>query len=330
MFGYVRPCKPEMKLREYETYQAVYCGLCKQLGHSYGLFSRFTLNYDFTFLALLSIALGDEKPLYCRERCIAHPLKKRSCCHLQCSSGTGYELAAGAAVLMLYYKAKDNLTDSPLHKKIICLLTMPFFSAIRKKALPKYQNVDGILSTMMEQQQKLEAAGCRDADQAAEPTANALSALLAMLSEDAVQQRILAQMGYQLGRWIYFMDALDDIHEDVKNKSYNPFVQRSLFSAEDAAEIIPQNDIPAKTIADAIGTLNLTAAQLAAAYDLLDFQRFRPVLDNIIHLGLRESMMVVLQRHHYESIADRLFDGQDFSENGNAEERAWLKHDRSL
>jgi len=312
MFGYVRPYKPEMKLREYETYQSVYCGLCKQLGRFYGQLSRFTLNYDFTFLALLSIALGNEKPQYCQERCIAHPIKKRNCCHLSCSSEDGYGLAAGAAMLMLYYKAKDNLADSPLHKKLLCYLTLPFFSSIRKKALLKYANVDDALRLMMEEQQNLEAAGCDSTDQAAEPTAKALSAVFMLLTEDPMQKRILSQLGYQLGRWIYFMDALDDIHEDVKNKGYNPFVKRSQHVFDDLTlEVIERDGIPEQIISDAIGTLNLTTAQISATYELLDFQRLRPVLDNIIHLGLRDSMMCVLKKHHYEQIADRLAQSPD-------------------
>lgn len=308
MFGYVRPCKPEMKIREYETYQAVYCGLCKQLGRSYGQLSRFTLNYDFTFLSLLSIALGNDKLQYCQERCIAHPLRRRNCCHIKCDSEDGYGLAAGTAMLMLYYKAKDNVADSPFLKRLLCILTMPFFSAIRKKALPKYQNIDDILRNMMEQQQTLEKAGCNNTDQAAEPTAKALSSILFLLSEDPVQQRILAQMGYQLGRWIYFMDALDDIHEDFKNKGYNPFIKKNQTVFDTlTADAIKRDGIPPQIISDAIGTLNLTAAQLAASYELLEFQRFRPIFDNIIYLGFRESMRAVLRKHNYEQIADSFF-----------------------
>ena len=57
MFGYVRACKPELKIKEYETYKAVYCSLCRLMGREYGLWSRFTLSYDFTFLALLNMSL---------------------------------------------------------------------------------------------------------------------------------------------------------------------------------------------------------------------------------------------------------------------------------
>ena len=60
MFGYVKPYNPELRVRELEEYKAVYCGLCKQLGRSFGVFARFTLSYDFAFLAMLKTALDRE------------------------------------------------------------------------------------------------------------------------------------------------------------------------------------------------------------------------------------------------------------------------------
>ena len=57
MFGYIRIAKPELKVKEYEMYKAIYCSLCRELGRSYGFLSRLTLSYDFTFLALLNMSL---------------------------------------------------------------------------------------------------------------------------------------------------------------------------------------------------------------------------------------------------------------------------------
>lgn len=76
MFGYVRACKPELKIKEYETYKAVYCSLCRLMGREYGLWSRFTLSYDFTFLALLNMAMTDGCDPVERGRCFFNPLKK--------------------------------------------------------------------------------------------------------------------------------------------------------------------------------------------------------------------------------------------------------------
>lgn len=79
MFGYIKPVKAELKVKEWEAYQGIYCGLCKQLAKRYGFFARMTLNYDFVFLAMLDMALHGKRIHFCREHCIVHPFKKRSC-----------------------------------------------------------------------------------------------------------------------------------------------------------------------------------------------------------------------------------------------------------
>ena len=60
MFGYVKAYKPELKIAEYDTYKAVYCSLCRQLGKDYGIFAKFILSFDFVFLAMLKLGLQDE------------------------------------------------------------------------------------------------------------------------------------------------------------------------------------------------------------------------------------------------------------------------------
>ena len=83
MFGYVKAYKPELRIKEFEFYKAVYCSLCRDLGKKYGLVSRFSLSYDFTFLALLQMSLvGGQVPTE-RKRCVCNPLKK---CNYLCAS----------------------------------------------------------------------------------------------------------------------------------------------------------------------------------------------------------------------------------------------------
>lgn len=76
MFGYVVPYKDELKVREYKLFRAFYCGLCKTLGKSSNQLTRFGLNYDFTFLALLLTALDEDEPQINHEGCIVNPFKK--------------------------------------------------------------------------------------------------------------------------------------------------------------------------------------------------------------------------------------------------------------
>ena len=61
MYGYVRTHAPELKVRQQEYYRAVYCGLCRTMGKCTGQCSRMTLSYDFTFFALVRMALTGER-----------------------------------------------------------------------------------------------------------------------------------------------------------------------------------------------------------------------------------------------------------------------------
>ena len=58
MFGYLQIQKSELLVRESEAYKAVYCGLCRQMGKDYSVFTRFTLSYDCTFYAMLLMSLN--------------------------------------------------------------------------------------------------------------------------------------------------------------------------------------------------------------------------------------------------------------------------------
>ena len=109
MFGYIRACKPELRMKEYELYKAVYCSLCKKLGKNYGIFARFTLSYDFTFLAMLQLGMNDANVCMEQKRCAFNPLKK---CNY-CKDDTALKMPAAAAMIMLYYK-------------LCCALYLPF------------------------------------------------------------------------------------------------------------------------------------------------------------------------------------------------------------
>ena len=77
LFGYVTPLKPELKIREYESFKSYYCGICMHIKDNFGNIPRMSLNYDMTFLGLLLDGLHKEERELKIQRCIAHPLKKK-------------------------------------------------------------------------------------------------------------------------------------------------------------------------------------------------------------------------------------------------------------
>ena len=269
MFGYIRACKPEMRIKEFEMYKTVYCSLCKELGKSYGPFARLTLSYDFTFLALLNMSLKKD---FCgteRKLCKCNPLKK--CTYLKEESQL--KMPAAAAMIMLYYKLLDNIADEKGLKKIGYILIKPFFKSAHKKAAKSYPDIEKIVAEYICEQQALEKDNCQSIDKAADPTAKALAEIFTLCSENETDKRVLNRMGYCIGRYVYLLDAYCDLEEDVKKERYNPLK----FSQENIKENIAAQ-------------LNICISQTGAAMELLNIEKFKNILDNIVFLGLEDTM----------------------------------------
>lgn len=289
MFGYVKPFKPELKVKEFETYKAVYCGLCHEMGRHYGPFSRFTLSYDFTFAALLGMALASTHEGFEDSRCMAHPLKKRP----RAKSCGSLTMVSGLAMAMLHQKVRDNIADSSFFKVLFCRMVLPFTKRMNRKATAAYPEAGEALEEMMERQFALEQKPDSSIDAAAEPTAAAMGKMIALLSEDETEKRILSRMGYLLGRWVYLIDALDDLSDDAKECGFNPFLRR--FDPE--GKWNGKAGIPPEKLQEMLefgtGMLNITVGELASAYELLELKRYKPILDNIIYMGLSASVRQV-------------------------------------
>ena len=130
MFGYIRACKPEMRIKEYELYKAVYCSLCKEMGKTYGILSRFTLSYDFTFYALLGMALKTDCCSIQQKSCTCNPLKK--CQYL--SDLNDMKMPAAASMILCYFKLIDNINDEKGFKRLKYIFAKPFISSAYKNA----------------------------------------------------------------------------------------------------------------------------------------------------------------------------------------------------
>lgn len=273
MFGYVKPYNPELRVRELEEYKAVYCGLCKQLGRSFGVFARFTLSYDFAFLAMLKTALDSEIcPETERCACIAHPFCKR----IRVRENAAMQMAARAAMISVYYKLLDDREDEGFFRRIGAVLLLPFAKRARRKALAFADGAaaDEAAAKMSAAQAQLEAEKCQIPDAAAEPTANFLAAVLKNCAATAEQAAVLERFGYLLGRYVYLCDALDDLEDDRRRGRYNPF----LYAGGEAA-------IAAKN------ALFLTTAELSDDFDLLELHRYEGILENIVRIGLRAEVI---------------------------------------
>lgn len=286
MFGYIKPYKPEMKVSELDTFKAVYCGLCRQLKTAYGAFSSLTLSYDFTFISIVALALQDDCKGFKRCSCVGNPLKKKVC-HNPSQELT---FCASCAMLMIYYKNLDNLNDSGFVGKLKSLAAMPFVSRARKKAYKAYPHVDEIIKCAVKLQDDIENDSYNaSVDRAADPSASALALICEDLSEDSVQKKILNRFGYLVGRYVYFADAYDDLESDLKNGEYNPFLASEFLKLR-GMDSLQGSELLKQIKPYARGVINVTIAELAPAYELLSLKRYKPILDNIIYLGLHNTI----------------------------------------
>lgn len=276
MFGYVTACKSELKIKEYETYKAVYCSLCKKLGKSYGILSRFTLSYDFTFLALLNMSLTDGCDGFVQKRCAFNPLKK---CNY-CKDDSAIDMPAAAAMIMLYYKILDNIADEHGVKKMGYRVLKPIFTRAHKKAAEKYPQIETAVAEYITAQNALEKAECSSIDAAADPTAVVMEKILSLCSDDQSQKRVLSRVGYCLGRYIYLLDAAVDLKNDIKNGSYNVL---KYAHDENVKGRIKQQ-------------LYFCINEASKAFELLDIKKYKHILGNIIYLGLEETFMKELNK----------------------------------
>lgn len=278
MFGYLQIDKAELKVREYEAYKAVYCGLCKQLGKDYSFLTRLSLSYDCTFYTMMLMSLSSGCTGFSDGRCRFNPLKK--CRFADCKNDC-YSKAAALSVISVYYKLLDELMDSGFWKRLAVRMIKPFFSHWRKKAARRYPETDTIVADMLDKQVKVEAEPSPSLDATAHPTAEMLGKLLGLEAKDELQRRVFYECGYHLGRWIYFIDAADDYEKDVKHDNFNPF---RLIESDDLTQRMEQ-------------TLNQSLARSYDAYVLIDnLTDFKGILDNMMLLGFPLKQNSVLSK----------------------------------
>ena len=280
MFGYIRAEKAELKVKEYDTYKAIYCSLCKKLGKNYGVISRMTLSYDFTFLGLLNMSLQNSCPQFERKRCAFNPLKK---CNY-CKDTDALEMPSAAAMIMLYYKILDNIEDEKGFKKIAFCLLKPIFKRANKKAAKSFPQIEKTVAEYILEQKAVEKKADATLDEACDPTAKALSKIFELCSEDDMQKRVLNRLGYCIGRYIYLLDAAVDILDDIKNNNFNPLKigNQNITKEEAVKRVEPQ--------------LYFCINESIKAFELLDIKKYKTILGNIIYLGLEETFKKELKK----------------------------------
>ncbi|HHX30604.1 MAG TPA: hypothetical protein GX720_05190 [Clostridiaceae bacterium] len=269
MFGYVRPEKADLLIRDFTAYKAVYCGLCKSIGRRAGQIPRTAVTYDMTFFALLLLSL-DSRPFETgEESCILNPLKKKSVA----ASHPVLDYAADVSSLLAYQSALDDLQDGrPVKGRLLAGL---FIRAARKarKNLPELNDKLEAELAALYQAEKGESPFL-----AADIFGRILEEIMAgglRVTETGEEDRdlllaLLLPAAGALGRWVYLIDAIHDREQDGKAGLPNPF---SGMSEEEARLLAKELLIKEEETVD---------RHLA----LLTYRRFGALVYNIVSLGL--------------------------------------------
>lgn len=289
MLGYIKAYKPDMTFREFETYKSVYCSLCKTLGDEYGVLSRMILSYDFTFLNIIYSAGNDAQAEYKTRKCVCNPLKK--CTY--CTSGEEERKFAAAVTVMLgEYKIKDNIDDESFFKSFFYRIIHPYFKRQSKKAAARYPELSAVIEEYKASQTAAENNPSGSVDAAAEPTAAAVGKIFKLCKTDERNARVFYRFGYCLGKWIYLLDAGEDLNEDIKKNRFNPLIGklksigcRTNGDVEEKLKFVAEYLTP---------NLQICEVECQKAFELADIKKYRSIIQNILYLGLQNTRKNVL------------------------------------
>lgn len=279
MFGYIRPVEDELYVKDLTLYRAVYCGMCKYGGKRISRLTRFFLNYDFVLLALLRLSLSGTEYETVDARCPYKLSKQKMLASVNADEVYAYVCSCFA--ILTYLNNEDDIADGGGLKP---RLLRPFLSHMRRRAV----GFDALYARTLDSLSKLhslEKANCPDIDRAAECFALILADVASGMLE-GTNAEIARQCGLHLGRFVYLIDAYDDMKDDAKSGSYNPFICK-YGSVEAALE--HKSEIET-TLIDSMNAFS-------AVYGLASSSVYDRLIYNISELGGRHAVFKISKEY---------------------------------
>ena len=261
MFGYIAINKAEMKFRDFDIYHAYYCGLCKDLKERYGRSGQITLSYDMTFLIILLSGLYEPPAEDSIRNCVAHPFQKHAA---RTNEITQY--AADMNIVLSYYKCLDDWADE--HKKKAWINSRLLRSKV-KQIEKTYPEKVKLIRDMLAQISSCEKANEQDLDKMAGLFGEIMAEIFVWKQD--IWKDSLHRMGFFLGKFIYLMDAYEDIDDDIANACYNPFMR--FREREDFDDYCKQ-------------ILTMMIAECSREFEKLPILTHAEILRNILYSGV--------------------------------------------
>ena len=291
LFGYVTPLKGELKVKDFNRFKCYYCGLCCHIKKQFGNIPRMALNYDMTFLGLLLDGLNPNEVKVSSHICLLHPTQKK----IVISENKAISYAAYINISLFYYKLIDDVQDDKsIKSRISALILSPY----RKKFPESLVKIDSHIQQHLNDLSILEDnKSFSSLDEICDPFANLVGIIFRdypyeLIDDSEELRNTLFSLGYSIGKWIYLIDALDDLKKDMSQGKFNPLnflYNKDNMTYENLIESIkPRIEF---TILNCGYSIKENLARL-------DIKRNKDILYNIVELGLMDKYLKVI--NHFE------------------------------
>ena len=260
MFGFVTASMRELTTEEKTRYNAVYCGICRQIRQRSSQLSRLALSYDMAFLALLLMSLYEPEEESGTRACCLHPIKARPWV-----DNAYIRYAADMNVALAYYNAQDDWQDD---KKLSAAAMRHVLGGHMNEIRQRWPRQCQAIADCIAELSRLERENCPNPDLPAGCFGKLMGQL--MIYREDLWAPTLEKMGMALGRFIYLGDAVLDYRRDRRKKKYNPFLAQG--GQEDRASWEQY--------------LVLIMARCTAEFEKLPLVQDKLLLDNILYSGV--------------------------------------------
>ena len=280
MFGYLDIEKDKLEEGQRGLWQTFMCGLCFSTKKLYGNYPRMFISNDVNFFNVLFHSVTETDVTVTNKRCFSHPITARSVLNTTFLT----DKLSVANVLLTYWNIYDDTVDGGSAKKKAALR---LFNKSYNKAKKDFPELDEMLAKRYGELRELEQSNCGSIDRVAHAFA-ALSQDFATLILAEQANEYLKTLCYNLGKWIYLIDALDDVQKDIMRHNYNPFV--ACYNAKTAQDLSAKHD---ELQFEMFAVLN----RIAQSYNDLNLQKYTCVLNNVLFDSIRNKTKEVLSRY---------------------------------
>ncbi len=279
MFGYLDIEKGTLNDGQRGLWQTFMCGLCFSTKKLYGNYPRMFITNDVNFFNVLFHSVLNLDVKIDNRRCFSHPVKKRSV--LNPTELT--DKLAAANILLTYRNIYDDVLDDNSTKKKAAL---KLFKQSYLKAKEQFEELDGVLSKRYAELQSLEKSDCTSVDKVAHSFAALSQDFCRIVLEDKTNGYV-ETLCYNVGKWIYLIDALDDVKKDIKKRGYNVFVKSyNVTSDKELAQYIDEIEFEMYSV------LN----RIAQAYNDLNLTKYTCILDNALYESIRNKTRLTIDK----------------------------------